>query len=626
MLSINLRFSRPNILWRIGTRIGTITRAMAAGKGSTYAVISVVITIFVGLFPALINRAPFTINQAIITLVVTIITALIITSYVTWYSLKRLSPKEYAPIAIGGLSIPKVFRIICYEIWKACDQVKDNKGVKNLYQLIPADASQNIINYIHNIKQDEVKKADFIKLLAALKKHHIDIKKLVRKQHSKLQRIQELKLLASKELSIPPRRLCDHIFQYSPAMHQAKIEKYEKNCEELVYSGLTYFNDFDRFQNRFDALIRENIRIYEKFTSRIRYQAQIFKYVDLHPFIKAFASEHSTSASLKNYARSISQAAKYSKKKLDGYNSRIFKREREYRRFNETLKFLFFKQRAHPGFDLHYALSKLFQNRLKECEHFDKNSDERTTLLIIGEVLKRPMGDSRNDIVPYDNNAYNAILKLTELTELVDISIEKSREEIISKFVTFYNRWFGKNANSEKFLLTHGYSKTVREIFKRGLSEIIKKDKKIPKKENTPRIFIMKSDSEDNFDTRLMEFELKEDMRFPIPNDISAGDENLFVDLLESNTKIMVVLGAECFDEKLRVVHPRGIAHRLKKLKETLQKRCVITVVAEGYKHHKNLIKIPAFYQDHIDRIDLYEAGLIDFIISDNTIKSKYIL
>ena len=101
---------------------------------------------------------------------------------------------------------------------------------------------------------------------------------------------------------------------------------------------------------------------------------------------------------------------------------------------------------------------------------------------------------------------------------------------------------------SRSLLVTHGFSTTVRDVLKRGITD----------RGNTD-IFIIGSGKHGSLDSKMMcncLVELADSERF---RNVTVGDEQCLLSFLDNTTHVMFVLGAECFDGKGRALHPRGL-------------------------------------------------------------------
>lgn len=511
---------------------------------------------------------------------------------VPWWNLYKLLPETFARVTLSGQKDTRKLELVTYQILKVCRGFVNHKSAKKLHSFlnnlaIPFNAA--------NLNRSKPE------LISHVNKLH----KLLNKQEEMLQKILAMKYLVSKDLGIPPRRLCDYIFQYSPRIHENRLQKYLENWEEI----LTYCEylpggslEDPAITNRLTALRDQNIQIYDEFKRRMNYQNQFLKFRDLHPVILSFISANSTSGSLLKYADALSQVANEYRLIM---TQRPDTNSAAYRSCCAKLLFLFYKQRAHPGFDLNVHLFNL-------CTIMSKTSpDWKIVETVLCNFPKE--SPNQNPLSKDPPQIKLEIEALSKLSAMVRKVIVDNRNDIIKLFTGYCRSYFGSDPFRNTYILTHGHSKTVREVLKRGLQ---------PLEPNIPHVFVMQPEDEDDFETRLMLYELREDDDFRFLRR-AASTRVEFIQLLGSQAKVMVVLGAECFDSDLRVLHPLGISNSLKMLKEVLGSQFQVIVVGEEYKHYSHLMSFPEFYRNHLDRVEILNSDLVDYIITDRMIYQK---
>ena len=123
-----------------------------------------------------------------------------------------------------------------------------------------------------------------------------------------------------------------------------------------------------------------------------------------------------------------------------------------------------------------------------------------------------------------------------------------------------------------------------------------------------------------------MVYALRSRIEDPLNERIADGDEAVLVGLLDNDSDMLIIIGAECYDDSRRVIHPRGARDRIDKLKKLerwkVKRKPEVWVLAESYKQHDgNLIDAIRFFRYHLDRLDVYPGELIDEIITEKTTK-----
>ena len=89
-----------------------------------------------------------------------------------------------------------------------------------------------------------------------------------------------------------------------------------------------------------------------------------------------------------------------------------------------------------------------------------------------------------------------------------------------------------------RWIVTHGYSKTVRNALKRGLARSGECDS----------VFVMFAEGDDYRDAQRMVYELCEGEEGAGILAVSRGDESILPGLLKQHDDVIVTLGAEVFE------------------------------------------------------------------------------
>ncbi len=273
---------------------------------------------------------------------------------------------------------------------------------------------------------------------------------------------------------------------------------------------------------------------------------------------------------------------------------------------------------THSGFDLNQTCLNLVNLELR------KNSKLRLqwqALEELGRSINKEDGGMFNGQHRFSGRECigprNAIGSLVELWRVAVEHIQEDRQRIVVSFRLMYGGWRKNHPRTKKTLLvTHGFSTTVREILKRSLPACDPTERS--DRQDVPDIFVIGSGDVGDLDSRLMVSALLETPpRERSFNRIAAGDKNTLAKLVEEDMKVMVILGAECFDRKGRVIHPFGLEElEFIKCKLGNPEAFCVAVVAEGYKFHEDLLSTPQSFRYHLDRIQLYEPHLIDVMIT----------
>jgi len=390
-------------------------------------------------------------------------------------------------------------------------------------------------------------------------------------------------------------------------MHRDRLQKYVQNWEDLLdFRSINPAGELQRFVD----LLDQNRSFINNTRRRLKYQEQILANRDLHPYIVHLASMHSTSGSLQTYAEALRFLAITGKESLRRAGSDQARNEVE-RDIQDRFRFLYRKQRAHPGFDLHALLLSALRCMDHGPDGLGPLSGVRRVLL---DLDRARMALGSGSGVPSGLSA-DLLESFRTLPARLAGLVAASRAGISEGFKEVYDAWFA-DVPRARYVVSHGYSRTVLSVLKRSL----------PPQEDAaalPRLYFVLSEKEEkeSLDTRIMEYELKEDRNLRRFRNLAAGGEDHLLGLLGKGDAALILLGAECFDVERRMVHPRGFGRGLGALLRELEKcgiPSLVAVVAESYKRHSALLTADTnFYGQHFDRIDLYPPELVHLIVTD---------
>ncbi len=608
---------RKGQLSKTRLRFGKTCRTIVTGNHGTVAAVLTVLTVLFATVPTVRHLLteylgeilPVTVQVAFVLLLATLASALFISNL----ALRSMSPQGYARIMIGGRPASETLQVTSREIERACRDFLKAEG---------------------HLKNDKPEPEQIDKLRMGFAR-----------QHRVLLNISALLDLASQELDIPLPRLRDHVFGYDPSMHRKYFQKAVQNSELISH----LLQNRPEEKSRRDQLLAEIKWIFGSVDEIIRTQEAILTYAAIHAHVLEVAATRSTSDATGRYARAVSYVAQQVCNAIP--SGRTLSRRRKEKLVDglEALRFLVRKQRAHPGFDLHQSCISAFQEappdevaRLFPPEEMEKMEETLCTL--------RKKLNQRNKVKEVFSDFVDVVLRrskseadwktelsrmatLRMLSGLIDGGFVRWRSLLVKRFRNLYIGWCKetdgptRQNNQKKLLVTHGLSATVRDVFKLGLPLPTEKElQELLPHYVIPNIFVINSGEKGELDSRLMERDLlaNKGQDQPGPNapqekpfdSITTGHEDTLASFLDKNTRVMVVLGAECFDQKGRVIHPWGLKDRGFRRKLRGAAEICVVVVAEGYKFHEDLLTIPQFYRHHVDRIQLYEPKLVDAFVT----------
>ena len=468
---------------------------------------------------------------------------------------------------------------------------------------------------------------------AAARVHAIEV--LFRSEDINFRRIEALKQRAAVELGLSQRSLGDHILQFSPAMFRIGVEKYLRNLREMI--ELTQATDFeDADARRFRGLMEQNRRLEEDCRDRATIQELLLRFRDMHPEICSLASTRSTSGSLQAYSRALSELAS---RQSDRLAARSWRRgwrswsgsveDPVYIETYERFLFLFRCQRAHPGFDLHtlltQAVDRMSTRGLKDHFEEDVVKDLATAMRALewrgmGRLARHAPAGRGNEDPQHSKRYIKRLLSMRQLHRYFNRIVSLSREAMKSPFAQLLGAWcHRREAEAAVYVVTLGYSKTVRELIRHGLAAPTA-GVRAGKADGRPRLYQLLSDQPDQLDARLMTWELR-DSRSRQPVNLAAGSGEMLVSLTRRGDRVLFLLGAEAIDEEGRVVHPRSVLEQLEPALEGLTEagvHSIAVVVAEAFKRHRASFSRGPLYRGYLERVGIYDPPLVHIVLTDD--------
>jgi hypothetical protein len=507
-------------------------------------------------------------------------------------ALSMLAPGEYAQIVLSGRPVQEVFFSIADRAQIL--SVRFSRGTRGLRPLMQAlfETAKKHTEATRLEQEDEIELRRIVETLRRQWALHLgssaahwtikSVRQLLTGKHRHIRRVEAMKLLAAQELDIPARRLCDHIFQFSPTMFEYGVRTYLRNLDEMQAAIRTLRTPQEIA--KFCGQVRQNFFLDNWCLEKVDLLESLIVNESLHRSLRQLASVHSTSGSLQVYARALRDAGRTDRDRGGEAERNAVARRR--------LWFLYRKQRARPGFDVHYLLRTLLEDDADLCRLLD-------------DVASPP---------PEKPSLPESARRLGELPTEVQKRLVERRARLAHLAGDLYRAW--AIPGTRQYIVTHGYSKTVREVLRACFGE----DAGSPGYPE-PRVFLLSTeDPQAEFDARLMKVELRQCLGSRELS-IAAGSVEFLCGLLKRSDQLLIMLGAESFDADRRVVHPRTAAAHVERLLK--QARCphLCVVVAESYKRLPGDLTASTFFADHFDRVSIYDSSLVDFIVSDDGIE-----
>lgn len=617
--------------WRDQLERG-IRRVIGSGGGGASAIGISVLSSSIPLLGIClsINSAAWRVLALFVSAALMCYAVLVVISYSAYVSLRAQPPEYYAKTMLAGRAESDAICIVAYEVLIVCRRFKAaTKALAELHKSIflPSGELENDSKTARVTKELVRPLADKINdnaerlssLLARLKREIVE-------QEADLRRVQCLKVYLADQLGVSRRRICDHILQYSPTIHGVLTNKYFSNWNTVVQALKEHPHD-PAFIDRLNSLVLQNERIQAKCDSRIDEQFELLANADLLGYVHRFASDRSSSGSAIAYAWSLSVVARQGEGFL-GVESAKDARTLDARvlseRIGDRMRFLFRKQRAYPGLELHsictsmLRLSREAPTKGKADRRNRKSCDE----LELDGLRSVASGEISNWLMQSSPTLRNRLAALANLGLSCERYISLCRSELVSRFAEKMEVLAAMSpaASTRRCVfVTQGYSKTVREAIRRGLSQLHQGAQ--------PSVYVIRTSADDS-DAQRMLFDLAEHRgeaeEQGLAYSVGSGHGDSLVGLLEPGDNVILVVGAECFDKSGRVLHPRVAGDAIESVRRSLMDhgiKCTLVVVAESYKRRTaRFIDDSSYFRYHMDQLEVRSAGWADMIISDDEI------
>lgn len=446
----------------------------------------------------------------------------------------------------------------------------------------------------------------------------------------RVDRIEAMKRLAAEQLGIAGDRLCDNLFQFSPAVFLHAARGYKDNCERLFRDCSDI--SADRF-DEFDELIRENLTRHHNAQACMRHQDRLLENRDLHASIAQLGCSHSGSRSLAVYANALADLA--TRLLTRSEKRQMARKGLEAEELGESLLFLHFAQRIYPGLDLTGSLIRVMEvsglnkakepvcdllRRLQEAARLGETGANLVQIRAARAAILMPAGggvDARKTI--NSNLQY-----LKSLPRLVTHAIHRSREASINTFraLSVERQMLQPSSPKSKvWLVTHGYSSSVRDVLVRGLRGI---RSSLPTAYVPPALFVLQAREDERAETKILEYELTDRDNHDLYGSYAVGDAEVLLGLVRSGDKVVFLLGAECVSADLLTVRPRATTRVIDALlRALLLRKCahLVVVIVDEYKFHdtesSSAVEWFLSHRRHGDRVTITGDGsLVDFAIA----------
>lgn len=553
----------------------------------------------------------------------------------TQLSFRTVGPEEYASVVLGGRKVEDVFRWVAWDMLDLCESFDEYEHERlravrrRLLALLPLESTdaQKGAALLRQMQQvvEEVGEKRLAQTIDNLERRLLSLRLIIR-------RCIAMKRLASQEFEIEERRLCDHIFRFSPSIFEQRTAKYVRNWRTILASVQAK----DVSWRRVGDLLEENARISGRIGRRANYLRLVVASRRVYEGVRVFASRSSLREALTEYAASLAAAAE-TKDVSEALPSR--------------LQMLYLMQGAHPGAALHRSLLSLCSGAVEWC--YERCSQHEVRIDFWNKVTPSDprYGTALQAIESAKAKSYHFKLQAQRWQTIVDALIAL-KEPHLKSFVDDYRRaltrlpamvsaathntqwelnhrlqgelatWLRGRENV--VVITYGLSRVVRDAIKSSVSPMLSP---------SDRIFVARSEDR-ALESRTMAFLLREDDRWHQENvcaKLGFGDAKLLISLLRSHPEysVLVLLGAEAFDKKGRFIQLAGSLDEVAQLAALQQssdgipsdashERVLIAVLAESYKRSGDQLAESELFADHLDEVALYDSGLASIIVSND--------
>lgn len=572
---------------------------------------------------------------------------------VAWLSLRAISPSDYARLALEGRRVDRQFRWVAWYMCHLCRKFTRRRAVATLDRLnrrLLAEVQRQIqerdeASYGRRTEQAlERIESLYKKDLQRARRHVRRLEKILVASHVQVERATRMKEILADDWRIDRRRLCDHVFRFSPVLFEARAWKVVVNWQTLQDDGLLKRHiPLDRALD----LLRENDRILRRLHRRASYLCLLSGSGFLFKWVAVFASRSSVRTSLIAYASAVAEVAARMDPRAEHRHPERGRRwlglaHEPLARNRARLVALHQMQRAHPGVDLHRTLVTLCargeewcraQIALRKADLLAgaseplEGADEKVLKSIRNFETRRDLWERRREALSelledagameqsdresrFDRREtlQRTIKALRGLPESVVTAIHASQWEINNHFSAVFER--ERDRSKPALVVLLGYSHVLRDVVKTVLWKAL---------DPTDRVFVVRL-AEADFGSRLMDFELREDREWYEPGEspeFGVGDGGLLESLYkhEKDWHVYVLLDGDCFDRTGRVVQGADKREKLRQLETWTEGRRTTFLVAEGYKIYGDLTRIPDFFRDDLESISLIDGESPGWIV-----------
>lgn len=398
------------------------------------------------------------------------------------YFFTEQTPEVYADYSIQGKMPSDSFVYIAYCIWKECLFVqKHGKVFRRFDELYGKNGDTNKSPFTEkNIEEFQKLNKEF------------------NERYHNIQKIDFMIVKLAESMSIPPQRLSDFLFQFSPEIYHREFRNTLAKMGEVIDRR----KDRSKFSFKRNKLHAAYVKAFEEtLIKRQEYQRSIIEYRDLHNAIIGMSTNYGMTNAFSAYCFGIQSCFKIEQKISS-------------KKIADRILFIYHKRRTYPGFDLNAILFN-FVTKID----LDKKYKECITLIL------NTLSSGENEL-PVDEFA-----EVQEFFEGILTSFEEYHNEqkdiITEEFKRYVEKEIEKNPETTKLVfVTQGFSSIVNSTI-RKFTDITKDgkvsnlDKRLNKLIANREVYLYVLYSPEEMDTahktvtRYMRYKFKENPNLP---------------------------------------------------------------------------------------------------------------
>lgn len=254
------------------------------------------------------------------------------------YFYKKQTAEFYSEYSLEGRTFSNNFMYIAYTIWKKCFFILSYSKIFRVFEKLCLDEGK--IAHIPELASDKARR----KLLREIN----SLSEFFMTRHNRIQWIDSMILILARDMRIPPRRLSDYLFQFSPDIFVKEVRASLNAMKEIIsICGSNNSNNTEKLTQRRLQLASKILDFKTKLKQRCDFQKGLIRYEDLHSSLIGLSiSGSGLSNALESYSLGLQDISRENPSGKDKDENKI----------RDKLSFFFHKRKLYPGHDLHSLL------------------------------------------------------------------------------------------------------------------------------------------------------------------------------------------------------------------------------------------------------------------------------